>query len=133
MPQAEAPAADGAAQPFARPIVVFMEASPEEIQAAHAGITDDDFYVMTDDMNWYRSTAWDYLDKRHIPVVRVTGRQPLRFVVADTARSYDFAEERTLDLLVVFDGRHAPRPLAPIDVERVPEYLTPADSAGSGR
>ncbi len=124
--------ADSVAQPFARPVVVFMEASPEEIQAARAGMSEEDYYVMADDLSFYRSSAWEYLQKRRIPVVRVTGRQPLRFVVADTVRSYDFGDDRTLDLLVVFDGRRPPHALAPVDVQQVDTLFgAGADSAGA--
>ncbi len=120
---ADSQPAQGGAQPFARPVVVFMLASTAEIDSAHARMPDDEFYVMADDLSWYRNSAFEYLEKRHIPVVQVTGRQPLRFVVADTVRSYDFAEEETLDLLVVFDGVHPPRPLAPVDVQAADTML----------
>lgn len=127
---AESQPVDSVAQPFARPIVVFMEASPEEIQAAKADMPEDEFYVVADDMNFYRSSAWEYLQTRHIPVVRVTGRQPLRFLVADTVRSYEFGDEKTLDLLVVFDGRRPPRAIPPIDVQQVDTlFAARADSA----
>ena len=124
-------ATDGAPPAFARPVVVFMQASEEEIEAARAqaDLTDEDFHAMTDDLAFYRSSAYEYLQERHLPVFHVSGRRPLRFVLADTTGTYDFFDQEPLDLLIVFDGRRPPRAFAPIDVEQVGEYLAAADSA----
>lgn len=117
---AAAPASSARAErPFAGPIVVFMEASTGEIEAARGKMSEEEFHVMADDLSFYRSSAWDYLEKRGIPMARVSGRQPLSFVLDGAPRTFDFAQEPTLDLLVVFDGKHPPRAVAPIDVQAV--------------
>jgi hypothetical protein len=104
-------------EPIASRAVVFMEATGAQIEAAGAGADAGEFAVIADDLMFYRAAAHERLAEVGAPVVRVSGRRPLAFVVGGAARSYDFAELPTLDLIVVYAPGSEPIAFAPIDVE----------------
>jgi hypothetical protein len=108
---------------FARRVVVFMEASPEEIDKARSGVSAADFAVIADDLMFYRAAAYEYLEKKRLHVVRLVGRRPLTFVVDGRTRQYNFLDFPTLDVIVLFDPVGEPRPIAPVDVHVADEYF----------
>jgi hypothetical protein len=119
-----AAAAELPREPIARRAVLFMEATEAQIEAARAGVSADDFAVVADDLMFYRAAAHERLAEAGAPVVRVDGRRPLAFVVDGAARTYDFPELATLDLIVVYVPGSAPSAFATIDVERALEALS---------
>jgi hypothetical protein len=115
-------------QPIDRRAVVFMEGTAEQIQATRVGRSDDDFAVIADDLMFYRAVAHERLAEAGAPVHRLAGRRPLAFVVDGVARTYDFAEVETLDLIVVYVPGAEPRAFATLEVDQALEAL-----AGRGR
>jgi hypothetical protein len=109
--------------PFSQPTVVFMEASDEELAAARGKMTEDDFAIVADDLSFYRSSAWEYLQKRALPVVKLTGRRPLEFVVDGKVQRYDYSALEHLDVVVLYDGKHEPRAIAPIEIAQVDTFF----------
>ncbi len=102
---------------------MFLEASAEEIDRARANLTNEDFEVMADDLMFYRSSAYEYLQQRNLPIKSFTGRRPLEFVVQGAVRRYDLAEIPWLDVIVLYDPNREPRVIAPAELEAVLEYF----------
>lgn len=127
--------ADSAALPsvITQRTAVFMEAAQPALDSMRKKYSEDDYFVMADDMMYYRATAYEYLESRGVHVVRTVGRAPLNFVVDGLPRSFDFSSEPTLDLVVMYEPGKTPVAIAPVEIERATDYfgLTPApDSAG---
>jgi hypothetical protein len=114
-----------------RPVAVYVEASSDEIDASRASASTQDFAVSADDLMFYRSAATEYLDTHGIPYQRITGRRPLRFMVAGEVQEFDFADVGLLDFLVIYDGRGSPRILAPNDISE--SMVPPPPSPPLGR
>jgi hypothetical protein len=114
--------------PFSQPTVVFVEASGEELDAVRGRMTEEDFATVADDLSFYRSSAYEYLQKRTLPVVKLTGRRPLEFVVDGKVRRYDYAAVEHLDLVVLYDGKHEPRVIAPNEIEQAGAFFGPQAS-----
>ena len=126
-----APASDGAT-PFRERAVVFLEASPEDIEAVRAGTPPQDFLVIADDLMFYRASAYEFFESRGFPVTRVEGRRPLEFEVGGQARTYAFDSLPTLDLIVLYEPGREPLPLAPVDAladtASVFQYFRPSEA-----
>ena len=101
---------------FTERTVVFLLADSAQIEAVRAELSEDDFYVVADDMMWYRAEAWDWFEERGFTVLSIEGRPPLRFRVGGEDRSYDFSDEDLLDLVVIYEPGREPLAIAPIDV-----------------
>jgi hypothetical protein len=115
---------DGAAEDAApaataidRRTVVLLTASAAALDSLRDRIGEEAFYVVADDMMWYRAQAWEYFEVRGIPVRTIEGRPVLEFVVDDAPRRFTFFEHPTLDLLVLYDPGREPLVVAPIDVD----------------
>jgi hypothetical protein len=122
-PDAVLPMSGSPAEPINTASVIFMEASPTEIDDARAGIPPDDFAVIADDLMFYRASAHERLDSLATPPLRITGRRPLEFVVEGKAKLYDFAEAATLDLIVVYLPDREPRTFATLEADQAVEYF----------
>jgi len=103
--------------PFAERIVLFVEATAEELDAARAGRNDADRATMADDLMWYRAGAYEFLERNGFPVRTLQGRRPLRFVVNGEARPFDYSHIPTLDVIILYDTNRIPVAVAPIDIE----------------
>jgi hypothetical protein len=114
-------------------LLIFVEASAREIEAARAGAEPDDFAVMADDLMFYRASARERLEAAGVQITRVAGRRPLWFAAADESRAYDFAELPTLDLIVVHVPGSDPVPFATLDVERAVELYRSGGRHGGER
>jgi len=110
-------------EPYREPVVVFMEASLEEIETAREGRSEEDFAIIADDLMWYRATAHEFLEARGLPVDTLEGRRRLAFVVGGETRGYDFADAPTLDVIVLYEPGKEPLAIASVDVERAVEYF----------
>jgi hypothetical protein len=117
-------------QPFDRPIVIYIDATSAEIDAARQGHSEEDFATIADDLMYYRSTANEFLAVHRLPVLRLEGRRPLRFMVDGRVQQYDFAEWKLFDLIIAYDGVHAPRVIAPIDVNAVVDSMQASTTGG---
>lgn len=108
-------------------VVVFLEASRSALDSLRAEVPEDDYYTIADDMLYYRSTAYEYLEQHDLPVRRLTGRPQLRFVIDGSPQPYDLSGATTLDVIVMFEPGRQPESVAPVEVETVTTYfgLTP--------
>ncbi|HUF28704.1 MAG TPA: hypothetical protein VMM18_17115 [Gemmatimonadaceae bacterium] len=121
---AEAPAASDERSAFAGPVIVFMEATPAEIEARRSTYDEEqDYYTMTDDLMWYRSQAHEFLDSLSFAEVIVRERGPLTLAVDGRLQRYDFDEFTFLDLIVAYRPATAPLVVAPVDVHRIADYF----------
>lgn len=111
---------DGA---YADRVAIYMEATTAELDSARARLPEADFYVMADDLMFYRSSAYDYLERSGVRVVRLTGRRPLSFEVNGATRTYGFEGFEPLDAIVLFEPGREPRVIAPVDLHVVDEYF----------
>jgi hypothetical protein len=100
-----------------------MEATTEDVERARAGVSEEDFGVIADDLMFYRSAAYEHFERKQLPVVRWTGRRPVTFRVDGRARPYDFSDWPTLDVIVLFDPGREPKAIAPVDLHLVDEYF----------
>lgn len=116
--------ADGGAVPFDAPVVVYLEAGRRELERAASGRDAEEFSVMADDLMFYRASAISVLERQPVRLVRLEGRQPLRFVVDGEARAYDFPEHTTLDLVVLYAPGREPRPVTPVELAADPDLAT---------
>lgn len=131
-----APAADLQPQDsaYASRVAIYMEATSADLDSARARLPEDDFYVMADDLMFYRSSAYEYLERRGVRVVRLAGRRPLSFLVNGVSRTYGFADFEPLDAIVLFEPGREPRVIAPVDLHLVDEYFAlPADERSPGQ
>ncbi|MEX1258836.1 MAG: hypothetical protein WEG36_14575 [Gemmatimonadota bacterium] len=120
--------------PFEERVVVFMEATPEELEALRATVPEEDFATIADDLMFYRAEAHLFLEREGWPITTLAGRRPLEFVVSGEAKKYDFAALPALDAIVLFEPGKEPRAIAPLDVALAAAYFqgraaseTPAD------
>jgi hypothetical protein len=113
----DAVSAEGLTDPISTGTVIFVEASPAEIDSARAGRTEEDFAVIADDLMYYRASAHEQLAAADVSVVRVTGRRRLTFQVEGTARDYDFAQSPLLDLIIVYLPEREPVAFPTLEVD----------------
>lgn len=99
---------------FDEAVIVFMTASDSALDAVRAGMDEDDFYTMADDLMWYRATAREFLEQQGVPVISLPGRQPLHFLVEGEPRRFEFPELTTLDVVVLYRPGKEPMAIAPI-------------------
>lgn len=116
-PASAAPASTDTLPPFAERIVLFIEASAADLDAARASRDEEEYYTMVDDLMWYRATAREFLENNGLPVRALQGRQPLRFVVNGEVRPFDYSHIPTLDVVILYDTNREPVAAAPIDIE----------------
>ena len=100
-----------------------MEAASEDIERTRAGVSEETFAVIADDQMFYRSAAYEYLERKQLPVVRWTGRIAVTFMADGRARQYDFSDWPTLDVIVLFDPGREPQAIAPADLHLVDAYF----------
>lgn len=81
------------------------------------------FAVVDDDMMFYRAAAYEVLEGRGLPVVRLAGRQPLIFTVDGQDRRYDFESVTWLDMIVLYQPGKEPMPVAAVDFSADPSFL----------
>ena len=105
------------------PTVIYVEATPAEIEAARARFSEEDFAVIADDLMFYRASAIERLEERQIPFTRLMGRRPLEFVIDGVRQSFDFKDVTALDFIVVQLPNESPRTFAPIEIDDVQTYL----------
>lgn len=108
--------------PFGERIVLFVEATMDDLDAARERLGDDDYYVTADDMMYYRATAYEFLENNSLPVRTVRGKQPLRFIVNGQATPFDFSGITTLDVIILYDANREPQAIAPIDIDAARAY-----------
>jgi hypothetical protein len=109
------------------PVVIYVDASAEELEAARDSVSEEEFAVIADDLMFYRSSANEYLEERRLPVVRVTGRRPIEFRVQGRSARYDFRHVALFDFIVLYQTDREPRVIAPNEVELAAKYF-----AGTG-
>lgn len=142
-PKPEAPPAmqDSAPREIAQPqsdvisqrTVLFMTATPAQMDSLRSKHGEEAFYVIADDMSWYRAVAADYLEKKKLPVRDIDGVRPFTFMVNGVPRRYDFKDVGLADVIVLYDPNREPRVTATVDVHQaVAEYFgirqEPADT-----
>ncbi|HEX6588080.1 MAG TPA: hypothetical protein VF039_03575 [Longimicrobiales bacterium] len=116
--------ATGDRQVFDERVAVFLLADSAALDAARAQHGEEDFYVVADDMNWYRAEAADWLEQNGIRTVFLEGRPELSFIVGDEPAAFNFDAESTLDVVVLYSPGRMPIALAPVDVGlRAPTYF----------
>ena len=114
----------GPARVFDDRVAVFLLADAATLDSLHRARGDDEFYVIADDMNWYRAEARDWLDRNGIDVIHLDGRPDIAFLVDGVAVPFEPGAEAALDLVVLYEPGRAPLALAPIDVStRAAEYF----------
>lgn len=106
-----------------RPIVIYVQATADEIQAIRDRYSEEDFAIVADDLMFYRATALEHLENEGYALVRIEGRRPLRFRVAGSPRPLDLDEVELLDFIVLYEPDREPRVIAPIDVHAAAEYF----------
>ena len=107
-----------------RPIVLYIEATTAELEAARKDTPGDDFAVIADDLMFYRSSAIEYLERERIRFQRVEGRRPLQFLVNGSPTTETFSGIELFDFVVVYDGHNRPRVVPPNEIERVNDTQT---------
>ena len=108
---------------FATRVVVLMEATSAQLDSLQARTLEDDYYVIADDLMYYRASAVEYFENAGIPVIRLEGRHPVRFEIDGALRTYDYADEPTFDLLVLYDPGSEPLPVATADLHLAQSYF----------
>jgi hypothetical protein len=108
---------------FAERIVVFMEATSEQIERARGQLSAEDFAIMADDLMFYRSAAHEYLQQRSLPIKTFDGRRSLRFMVNGTMRELDVTDVPFLDVIVLYETGRQPKVIAPVDIGETAEYF----------
>jgi len=103
--------------PFAERVVLFVEATADDLDAARASRSEADHSTMADDLMWYRASAYEFLERNGFPVRTLQGRRTLRFVVDGEARPFDYSHIPTLDVIILYDTNRDPVAVAPIDIE----------------
>jgi hypothetical protein len=114
---------------FTDRVVVFMEATSDQIEKARGTLSAEDFAVMADDLMFYRSSAYDWLKAQQIPVKTFSGRRSLDFFVRGTIRRLDVTDVPFLDVIVLYDAGREPRVIAPIDIAEAAEYFQDLNQA----
>lgn len=111
------------AQPIAERTAIYIEAAAAEMDSVQATLSEDEAEVVWDDFMWYRAGAYEHLETRHIPVLRMVGRRPLTFMVNGVPRRYDLTEATSLDVVVLYDQNREPLIIAPVDIGQADEYF----------
>ena len=109
------PAADEAAV-YEERVALLMLADSADIERLRSEHAEDDFYVIADDLMWYRAEALSWLEENGIPTVDVDRSLPVRFRVRGAAHEFDYSSETLLDLVVLYDADRPPRALPTVDV-----------------
>ena len=131
---APVPPADTSAPPHEEPAVtaatiIYMEATPAEIDERRSAYVDEqDYYVMTDDLMWYRAEARAFLETQEFAEFVSREKGPLSFRINGQVRRYDFEDVQLLDFIVAYRPGTEPLILAPVDVHEVAGYFARADS-----
>lgn len=72
--------------------------------------------MIADDMLWYRAKAEELLMGIGKPIVRIEGKQPLRFLVGEEVHRFDWELAPWLDVVILFTRGRDPMPVAPADL-----------------
>ena len=121
---AATPSLEADQESIERTVIIFMQATNEEIQAKRDEFEDeDDFYVMTDDLMWYRAEARRFLEEEEFAEILYRERGPLTFKVDGQVRTYDFDEHTTLDLIVGYRKGVEPMAVAPNEAHQLADYF----------
>jgi len=102
---------------FAERIVIYVAATPDELAAVKAQMSEEDYFTMADDLMWYRATAHEFLEENGLPVRTVTGKRPLTFVVNGEKKEFDFSGHTTLDVVILYETNREPQGVAPVDLQ----------------
>jgi hypothetical protein len=122
-----APAPDGAAVSTAT--IIYMEATLAEIEGRRSAYVDEqDYYVMTDDLMWYRAEARAFLETQEFAEFVSREKGPLSFRINGQVRRYEFEDVELLDFIVAYRPGAEPVILAPVEVHEITDYFAPADS-----
>jgi len=117
-----APASDEAAVSTAT--IIYMEATPAEIDERRTTYVDEqDYYVMTDDLMWYRAEARALLETQEFAEFVSREKGPLSFSINGQVRRYDFEDVLLLDFIVAYRPGAEPLILAPVDVHEIAEFF----------
>jgi hypothetical protein len=98
------------------PAILYIQASPSEIEQLRARTAPEDFFTIADDVMFYRSEAFSVVERASIPLVTRVGRIPVRFISDGQERVLDLSEVPWLVLIVLFKPGRDPLVLAPIDL-----------------
>jgi hypothetical protein len=122
-----APVPDEAA--VTTPTIIYMEATPADIDERRSTYANEqDYYVMTDDLMWYRAEARVFLETQEYAEFVSRERGPLSFRINGHVRRYEFDDVELLDVIVAYRPGAEPLILAPVDVHEITDYFAPADS-----
>lgn len=126
-PADTAPAPDEATVTTAT--IIYMEATPAEIDERRSKYADEqDYYVMTDDLMWYRAEARAFLEMQEFAEFVARERGPIEFRINAQVRRLEFDDVELLDIIVAYRPGAEPLVLAPVDVHEIADYFAPADS-----
>lgn len=121
------PAPDEAA--VTTPTIIYMEATPAEIDERRTAYDDEqDYYVMTDDLMWYRAEARAFLETQEFAEFVSREKGPVSFGINGQVRRYDFEDVQLLDFIVAYRPGAEPLILAPIDAHQIADFFAPGDS-----
>ena len=104
---------------FTERVVVLLTASEAALDTVRAERSAEDFFVVADDMMFYRSGVYDLVEELGLPFRSFTGRVPLTFRVGGVMRRYDFADVTWLDVVVLYEPGREPAVMAPIEFPMV--------------
>lgn len=106
-----------------------MEATLAEIEERRSAYAEEqDYYVMTDDLMWYRAEARAFLETQEFAEFVSRDKGPLSFSIDGQIRRYEFDDVELLDVIVAYRPGAEPLILAPIEVHEVAAYFAPGDS-----
>jgi hypothetical protein len=109
--------------------IIYMEATPAEIDEHRAAYVDEqDYYVMTDDLMWYRAEARAFLETQEFAEFVSREKGPLSFGINGQVRRYEFEDVQLLDFIVAYRPGAEPLILAPVEVHEIADYFAAADS-----
>lgn len=117
------PAASHADSIISTRMVIFMHATPADLDSLRTRYSEDDVATIFDDAMWYRATAYEYLEQLKLPVQQVEGKRAFTFRVQGAPRVYDFRAEELLDVIVLYEPEREPRSIAPVDIQVAAEYF----------
>jgi hypothetical protein len=103
-----------------------MEATPAEIDERRSEYVDEqDYYVMTDDLMWYRAEARTFLETQEFAEFVAREKGPLSFSINGQVRRYEFDDVELLDFIVAYRPGAEPLILAPVDVHEIADFFRP--------
>jgi hypothetical protein len=109
--------------------IIYMEATLAEIEEHRSSYDDEqDYYVMTDDLMWYRAEARAFLETQEFAEFVSRERGPVEFRINGQVRRFEFDDVELLDIIVAYRPGAEPLILAPVDVYEIADYFAPADS-----